>query len=369
MERISREQRYQPLFNVLRIGTKEYAVLDKPLAQERASIYLSRALYLMEQESPERYANTINYELLIATDLGSSDAAFLLACRTLDPHVKVPFPPDDAIVFLKLAADRGHAEAAYELGCCYSAVGHFKNTEKVGSSYFSQIDPTERQRLAEHYFHIAVEREHREAIEELIIAYAYGRGYIAKDAEKFTLLCEKLIARGDQSVALGYGAWLAGITVEGEELLSEAIYVACDYERALEFLLLSAEGHDLELAQHALHLFCLILLQSSWDNLPEGHLEQKLQQSIQDGNQLLALYFGWYSIPLYKRSAVPEFLEEYQLTQLSSFVEPNEVKAIAYLEKVVLGSNQHLASIARDILQQVFGNADATVTEIELFVH
>lgn len=355
MESLSNKQHYRPLFTVLRIGSKEYAVLDQSLAQERASIYLSRALYLLQQEQPERYINTINYELLIASDLGSADAAFLLACRTLEPESRVPFPADDAVIFLKLAADRGHAEAAYQLACCYAAIGQYKNTEQVCANYFNAIEPRERSRLAEHYFHIAVNANHREAVEELIIAYAYGRGFIAKDAEQFIQLCEKLIARGDQAVALGYGSWLAGMTVEGDDPLPEAVYVVPDFPRALENIILSAGGANVELAQHALHLICVGMYRGAWDNLPSGMLAEKLQHEINSGNQLLALYFAWYSIPLHRRCAMPELLEQQQLTQLAGFVNQDEGQAMTYLDKVLVGPNAHLSAIAKELLLQVFG--------------
>ncbi len=361
MESLSHKQHYRPLFTVLRIGSKEYAVLDQTLAQERASIYLSRALYLLQQEQPERYINTINYELLIASDLGSADAAFLLACRALEPESRMPFPADDAVVFLKLAADRGHAEAAYQLACCYAAIGQYKNTEQACANYFNSIEPRERARLAEHYFHIAVEANHREAVEELIIAYAYGRGFIAKNAEQFISLCEKLIAKDDQSVALGYGAWLAGMTVEGDDPLPEAIQIATDFPRALQYIIASASGVNIELAQHALHLVCLGIYRGCWDALPAGTVATKLHQAVNAGNQLLALYFAWYSIPMHKRCMMPELLEQQQLTHLAGFVEQDEVKAMTYLDKVLIGPNAHLSAIAKELLLQVFGYGSGEV--------
>lgn len=357
------KQHYRPLFTVLRIGSKEYAVLDQTLAQERAGIYLSRALYLLEQEQSERYLNTINYELLIAADLGSADASFLLACRILEPEAQVPFPAEDAVIFLRQAADRSHAEASYQLACCYAAIGQYKNTEQACANYFNNIEPQERARLAEHYFHQAVEVDHREAIEELIIAYAYSRGYIEKNASKFSILCQQLVAKGNQSVALGYGAWLAGMTVEGDDPLPEAIQIAPDYTNAFEHLLIAANGSSIELAQHSLHLVCMGLYRGAWDVFPAGAIAQKLSQAVESGNQLLALYFAWYSVPLHRRCAMPELIENQQLTRLAGFVEQDEELAMHYLDRALMGSNAELSVLAKDLLLQIFGYGSG---EIEL---
>jgi hypothetical protein len=360
MERLVSKQHYRPLVKIKRSGSEEYEILDRTVAQERANIYLSRALYLMEQDNAERYSNTINYELLIATDLGCADAAFLLACRTADIESRSPFPAEDAIAFLKLAADRGHPEAAYQLACCYAALGIFKQTEKVCANYLNSLEPRERQRFAELYFQQAVKMEHREAIEELIIAYAYGRGFINRDADKFIDLCESRVAANDQAVMLGYAAWLCGMTVEGEDPLPEAIEVPCEYGRAMELFLHSSRGSNLELAQHALHLFCLAGLRGVWDYLPDEQLEEKVQQEIAMGNAVLTLYLAWYSIPLHRRCDLPTLFDTYQLTQLATFATSDEEQAMAYLDKVLVSQNTRLAVIAKDILLRVFsyGNGE-----------
>ncbi|MFN7097827.1 MAG: hypothetical protein ACK4PR_09795, partial [Gammaproteobacteria bacterium] len=301
-------------------------------------------------------------------DIGSADASFLLACRTLEPECRVPFPPEDAVVFLRLAADRGHAEAAYQLACCYAAIGQYKNTEQACANYFNSIESRERSRLAEHYFHIAANANHREAIEELIIAYAYGRGFVAKDASQFSALCEKLVTQDDQAVALGYGAWLAGMTVEGEPPLPDAIHLPPNYQKSLDCLMMGAIGANVELAQHALHLICIGIYRGIWDNLPAGKLAKTLHETVEAGNQLLALYFAWYSIPLHRRCPMPELLDQQQLTQLSGFVEQDETKAMNYLDKVLLGANAHLSAIAKELLLQVFGFGTGAI-EIELLAN
>lgn len=354
MEGQSSKQQYRPLFTLLRIGSKEYPILDQELALQRADVCLARALFLMQSQDAERHANAINHELLVACDFGSGDAAFLLACRVLDANINTPYPQEDVVVFLKIAADRGHAEAAYQLGACYAGLDKCSVNEAVCTNYFDIIEPEERARLAEHYFQYAVNAEHREAIEELIIAYAYGRGYINKDEAKFTVLCQELIARGNQSVALGYGAWLAGTTVEGEEPLAEAIQVSIDYPRALECLILASKGSDIILSQHALHLICKGISEGLWDDLPTDSIANQLQESVDAGNQLVALYFAWYAIPMYRRCDMPELLEQQQLTVLASFVQQDENRAMYYLDRALSGTNIALASIAKDLLLRIF---------------
>jgi len=356
MESAINKKHYRRVFKNLRIGSKEYAVLDMDLAQEKAVRYLALAIELLEQNQPDSFIhNLINEYLLIACDFGSKDAAFLLASRALDTSSEFIYPPEDAVVFLKLAAERGHAEAAYQLGCCYAAMGKFISAEQSCTTYFNSIDPRERQRLAEYYFNLAVENGHQEAIEELIIAYAYGRGYVAKSADKFITLCENLLKDENQAVALGYGAWLAGMTVEGGDPLPEAIRVQMNPSKALECFLMASRGKQIELGQHALHLICIGMQRGVWEIKPSDKITKRLYKEVGQGNQLLALYFAWYSIPVDQRVAIPGLMRHYQLSSLASFVEQNEEKAIQFLDHAFFGTQTMISQLAKDILQEVFG--------------
>lgn len=356
MESAITRKHYRRVFKNLRIGSKEYAVLDMDLAQEKAVHYLGLAIELLEQNQPDSFMNNlVNEYLLIACDFGNKDAAFLLASRALDPENEFIYPPEDAVVFLKLAAERGHAEAAYQLGCCYAAMGKFLSAEQSCTSYFNAIDPRERQRLAEHYFNLAVEHDHQDAVEELIIAYAYGRGYIGKSADKFIELCENLLKRDNQAVALGYGAWLSGMTVEGNDPLPEAIRVQMNPAKALECFLMASRGKQIELAQHALHLICIGMLRGVWDIKQSDKMAKRLYKEVGQGNQLLALYFAWYSIPIDQRVGLPSLLRHYQLTSLASFVQQDEEKAIQFLDYAFFGSQSIVSQLAKEILQEVFG--------------
>ena len=178
--------------------------------------------------------------------------------------------------------------------------------------------------MAEYYFHIAIAADHQDAIEDIVIAYAYGRGYIAKDINKFIDICESLIKKENQAVALGYGAWLLGMTVEGGEPLAEAIKVHKNPSKGLDCLLMASRGKQLEL-------------------------------EVIQGNQLLALYFAWFSIPVDQRVALPNLMKQYQLSSLASFVEQDEKKAIQFLDHAFFGANNLISQLAKDILQESFG--------------
>lgn len=368
MESATSRRHYRQVFKNLRIGSKEYAVLDLDLAQERALRYLAMAIELIEQQQTDTISqHLINEYLLTACDFGSKDAAFLLASRALNPDTDFMYPAEDAVVFLKLAAERGHAEAAYQLGCCYAAMGKFISAEQSCTHYFNGIDPRERQRLAENYFYTAIELNHAEAIEEMIIAYAYGRGYIAKSGDKFIHLCESLLKKDNHAVALGYGAWLAGMTVEGSDPLPEAIKIHKDTGKALECLLLASRSSQIELAQHALHLICVGMLRNVWDMKSEK-LNKRLYKDVSQGNQLLALYFAWYSIPIDQRVDIPNLMKHYQLTTLAGFVQQDEEKAVQLLDHAFFGAHTTISHLAKDILQEVFGryflDEDVAISEV-----
>lgn len=356
MEGVLNRKRYRCVFKNLRIGSKEYSVLDTELAQERATHFLALAIALMNQ-GPLHPVNQalMNEYLLIACDFGCKDAPFLLASRVLKSEAVLPYSPEEVIVFLKLAAERGHAEAAYELACCHAGMGKFVSTEHSLKQYFSDICAQERARLAEYYFHLAVEKEHQDAIEELILAYAYGRGYIAKSLDKFVELCEKLVNRHHQSVTLGYAAWLLGITVEGHEPLGEAIRLPKNVNKAVDYLLQASRGESVELAQHALHLICVGFLRALWDINQNEKFVKKLLKETNQGNQLLALYFAWYSIPEKQRIPAPAWLSRYPLPTLESFITPSEEKAMQFLDAAFFGHHATISQLAKALLQETFG--------------
>lgn len=351
------QERYQSVYQYLRVGSKEYAVLNAQLARERAEEFYNEALQLLKAPQDNQISSDIDRALTLATDFGSKDAPFLLSQRLLETDVVTSYPPEEVPVFLKIAAERGHAEAAFQLACCYAANNHFPKAEVVAADYFASFSPKERGQLAEYYFHKATSMGHENAIRELVLAYAYGRGYVDKNAEGFMALCEHEISRNNQSLALCYGAWRMGMTIEGKPTLPEAVQIPQDVWRALECLLKALRGKNLVLAQDALHLICIGMTQKIWERNPfeRQRFRKRMIKEATNGNQLLALYLAWYSIPEACRTNMPQILSEFEFTQLACLVKPSEELAIAYLDSAFFGIDEDISCIAGDILSQVFG--------------
>ena len=353
-----KHKNHQPLLELLQISKTGYFVINEAVALERADFYLSSALELMNNELNHEYFSAINALLIAAADLGSAEAAFHLSQNLLSSSCQAPYSSSNSFIFLKLAADRGHLEAAYQLACCYAGIDNFKLMQAVCEKHFDELSASQRKHFAEHYFKQAIEKNHRESIEELIIAYAYGRGYIEKNVEIFIDLCENLIQKDNQSVALGYGAWLAGMTVEGEEPLPEAIKLELNYSKALQLLIKSANGQNMEMTQHALNLIFIGQEKGLWHFLAHNQLSALLTEMLEKGNQVLALYHAWYAIPVNRRPAMPSFMKQQKLTLLAAYVKVDEERAMYFLDKALLGTNRELAKIAKELFLKVFAFHD-----------
>ncbi len=351
---VARRQ-YRPLYKHIRIGSKEYAIIDQELAATRAQEYFLAALHLLDGELDDNVQQQIDRELVLATDFGSSDAPFLLALRILADECTQAFSAEEAVVFFKVAAERDHPEAAFRMACSYAGMGNFIEIENAGQRHFANLDARQRCRLAEHYFNKAVELEHQEAIEELIIAYAYGRGFLNKSTERFVHLCEQQIRCRNQSVTLGYGAWLSGMTVEGDDPLNEAIDISTDTHRGLEYLLQAAKGDDIGLCQHALHLICMGMQRGCWNHKTPEKMRRKLIKDVHHGNQMLALYLAWHAIPYDQRPEMPDIMEKYPLPQLATLMEIDEDTAINFLDIAFFGHDETVSMLAKDILSHAFG--------------
>lgn len=346
--------RYRSVYKHLRIGKREYAVLDKDAAQERAIFHLQEAKRLLTTELDEQVHILINQELLVATDFGSPDAPFLLALRILEPTTHTNFPPAESIVFLKIAADRGHAESAYRIATCYACYGKYKSLEAASAEYMAGFSLSDRRRLSVLYFEQAIEGKSQVATEDLIMAFAYGRGLILQDAHKLQTLCERLVAANNRTVALGYAAWLVGLTVKGESLLDTCVKLPADPQKALDLLLYVACGPELQLAQHALLLFCVGLGKEGWQQAPEL-LAQRLLKLALAGNQLLAIYIAWYSLPMCNRAKLPALFANYELSGLEMLFEPCEELALQCLNQALIGVDEDISNLAREVLYYVFG--------------
>ena len=343
-------KRYRPLFRRMEIGSHCYAVMDEQLASERAEEHLRTALYLIDSPSTPKIQQAIHRELNLAMDFGSADAPYFLANRILQGESIQGFSGSDPLSFLQVAAERGHSEAAYCLGCSYAAMENFPEVETAGAHYFNSYTPEERCRMAERFFDEAIMGGHEEALEELILAYAYGRGYIEKNGDCFMTLCETQVKKGNQSVTMGYGAWLAGMTVDGEKPLEDAVKIPVNIPRAFEYLLLASRGKDLEYSQHALYLLVLGITQSIWTRNWD-RLCRRFMREADNQHYLLGLYIGYYAIPVAQRPPLgAEWMMRYPLGDLSKVLREDHNVASRYLEMVHFGPDERLAAVANSLI-------------------
>jgi hypothetical protein len=354
MEEYLTQKRYQSPYKYLRIGEREYAVLDKALAAERAAYHLAAAQHMLAAPAEKQQATLINKELILATDFGSTEAPFLFALRVLDPSHQTQYPAEDVAVFLKIAVERGCIEAAYRLACSYAGFALFTDIEEAAQDYFNSFESLERARLAEYYFDKAIAAQHQLAVEQLMIAYAEGRGHIKQDIHAFTLLCEQQCFDGNQAVMVAYGAWLLGIMVEGTALATHAVVTDVTLFKGLEYLLEASKGNHLETAEQALHLICVSFAQELWNSQDKKRVYQKMINDAVHGNSLLALYLAWYSIPRAQRKKIPDGLfQRYQLNELAVLVCESEHDALVYLKVALFGKDEDVSAVAKEILSHV----------------
>ena len=348
------KRRYTPVFRHLRLGSKEYWVMDPKLGKARAADHLQKGLELFHDKASDEERIAGCEELLLATDFGCAEAPFLLALQILAHPADPVLPHHDFLTLLRLSAERGNPRAAYRLGASYAQMGHFPAIELLAGMHFACLPNQDRVRLAEYYFAMAIAEGHDEAIDELIVAYAYGRGLIAKNLAKFQRLCETLAKKGKQWVMLGYGAWLCGMTVTGETPLSGAIEVPKDAAKGIEYLLKASRGPKLNLAQHALNLILVAQSKGALGSASLQKLQRRLFKEANSGHQLLALYFAWYATPTSLRSEIPGFIADEPLPQLQHFIVPHEDLAIKWLDIALFGQDANLAEMAKMLLGLLF---------------
>lgn len=348
------KRRYTPVFRHLRLGSKEYWVMDPKLAQVRAAEHLKKGLDLFHEDASVAEKALGCEELLLATDFGCSEAPFLLALQILSYPDDPTFPHHDLLNLLRLAAERGNGRAAYRLAASYAEMNHFPAIEQLGEAHFACLPKQDRVRLAEYYFARAIADGNDEAMDELIMAYAYGRGLIAKHSAKFQRLCETLVKKGKQTVMIGYGAWLCGMTVSGKPMLPEAVEVPKDPIRGLDYLLQASRGDKLNLAQQALKLVLVAQNQGALGTGSLQKLQRRLFKEAKDKHQLLALYFAWYSTPAAMRKEIPPFIVDEPLPQLQHLVIPHEDLAIKWLDLALFGADVALANAAKILLTNLF---------------
>lgn len=145
---------YKPVCRNLQIGDKSYSVLDLERAEQRAKQYLQDAKALIESE-PEfslEHEQQVNRLLSVATDFGSADAPFILANRILLQKDEMEYATEDAVVLIKIAAERGNHEAQHRMACCYAGKNDYPEILTAGEQYFASIAQDERKILADYYF-------------------------------------------------------------------------------------------------------------------------------------------------------------------------------------------------------------------------
>jgi len=353
---------YQPVHRRTEVGEKVYAVLEPALAKARAIDFLETAQVLMRSEFATELLKPIQLYLVAATDYGCKDAPFLLANSYVATQEAVP---DDAVTaaieLLQLAFIRGHIDAGLVLASAMAKLGVDESWDQALAPAFMTMSATDREVLAIQQLEQAIDLGSDVAMEYLVVALAYGGGYIRRDGSRFVTLCEQLIAKGHQAVMLGFGAWLCGMTVSGTALPSNAAQPMIDYLRGFSYLLQASRGQSTDLGLQSLSLICMAMVQGQFDERVRQGLTQLLKQEMREDNPLFALYLGWYSVPLHGRKKTPALFVDHPLTALASMVEPNEQQAIALLERVVFSKQTkcanlvNLISIAEQMLNTLFG--------------
>ncbi len=147
---------YRPVSHPMDIGSKEYAVLDPEVAKERASAHLVQAQELKSRieskTAKDNDTDAMTQQFLIACDYGCSTSPFILAHIILEQKIPVAFTQEDAVLFLKIAAERHHSKACLQMADCYAGKQNYQHILQAGDEYFSGISDKDRKFLAEYYF-------------------------------------------------------------------------------------------------------------------------------------------------------------------------------------------------------------------------
>lgn len=140
---------YRPLYRNYQLNENSYCIIDTHQAKRRA-LY-----FYLQAKSSDLSAEQIDYYLNVATDYGCGIAPYDLARRILVQNTYTEYSLDDAIIFLSIAAQRGHQRAAYEMACCYSGNTSFPEILEAGADFFDSLSPAERELLATYYYSVA----------------------------------------------------------------------------------------------------------------------------------------------------------------------------------------------------------------------
>lgn len=360
MDGIHTPRRYRCLFQQEKEknAAQQCLYVDPEHFAERGMQYLDSALQIMAKKSPYTLADhqKINHYLLLATDFSNKDAPFLLAARLLKKEAGLAFESSEIFVFLKLAADRGHAEAAYQLACCFAGMGNIAFAENICGHYLKSAPISKREQQAEHYFYIAMRQGHSSALDTLLTAYCYGNAYISQDAAKFIQLAESHFVQRAPKILLRYAAYLLGVMPDKRPLPNTAVFCPCDPEKSFKFLLKIMFEANFVLAQTALSLIEFLFDESVFlDAKSRKKYEQRLKEAVKS-NQFLNLYAAWYSMPIEKRMGLPVYFDDYPCAFLGRIFEENLESATAFMERAIFGPREQLSRYAEHMLQSHFSS-------------
>lgn len=154
---LTNQNRYKPITRFVNIENRPFCVVDDSVAAERAQAYLHDAKKQIAEEgvNPRVTALSIQRALLIASDFGSSEAPLLMAERILQGLADDSYIAEEAILFYKLAAERGNPTAAYCMACCYAGRQDFPALLQAGEYYFASLSESEASLLADYYFQVS----------------------------------------------------------------------------------------------------------------------------------------------------------------------------------------------------------------------
>lgn len=157
MDDVTKSKSYRPVSRNVNIGEKKYAVMDQEAAEEKGKEYLLRGRKILDKFVSEGSLEKEDVDNLMdimttAIDYGDRDAPYLLAHFILDGTYEVPFDNNDAILFLKIAAERHHCRASHQMACCYIGRKDFEDVYEAGRDYFESISEKDRKFLADYYF-------------------------------------------------------------------------------------------------------------------------------------------------------------------------------------------------------------------------
>lgn len=206
---------------------------------------IKKALKNLSETDPIN-SETIS-DLKIAIEMDSNEAIYLMADLILQLRINLEFI--EKIRYLELAASLNHVEAVYSCGGIYGCL-------LAESTPNNLVNPSK----AIFYLMKAVDLHHPQAVDTLLRAiFDKEPPNIIISPQRFTTICEDLIAKGEMKAALYYGMVLAGYHPEDFHMRDG---IGVNYELAIENVLLAYKSGNQEIKQQA------------YEVLKKGHLDK-----------------------------------------------------------------------------------------------